>query len=162
MTLKVIPFLLLGAEYGHLVTLRRLCAIGFFISFTIPKLYACYSSQIKQKAEQMKNRMFEAWGACSHKKIVAASAVTAFWNLSSVKTRIFTAFISLVILRCFRQHLMPKQEDGETLPTQAEGEAEREQEKQQALVVAEGGEAEREQEQQQALVVAEGVTSQKQ
>ncbi|KAJ6377689.1 hypothetical protein OIU78_028007 [Salix suchowensis] len=28
MTLKVIPFLLLGAEYGHLVTLRRLCAIG--------------------------------------------------------------------------------------------------------------------------------------
>ncbi|KAL9340002.1 hypothetical protein Peur_066221 [Populus x canadensis] len=162
MTLKVIPFLLLGAEYGHLVTLRRLCAIGFFISFTIPKLYACYSSQIKQKAEQMKNRMFEAWGACSHKKIVAASAVTAFWNLSSVKTRIFTAFISLVILRCFRQHLMLKQEDGETLPTQVEGEAEREQEKQQALVVAEGGEAEREQVQQQALVVAEGVTSQKQ
>jgi hypothetical protein len=41
-------------------------------------------------AEQMKNRMFEVWGACSHKKIVAASAVTAFWNLSSVKTRIFT------------------------------------------------------------------------
>ncbi|KAJ6733979.1 RETICULON-LIKE PROTEIN B17 [Salix koriyanagi] len=108
MTLKVIPFLLLGAEYGHLVTLRRLCAIGFFISFTIPKLYACYSSQINQRAEQMKNRIFEAWGACSHKKIVAASAVSAFWNLSSVKTRIFTAFISLVILRCCRQHLMPK------------------------------------------------------
>jgi hypothetical protein len=58
---------------------------------------------------------------------------------------------------------MPKQEDGETLPTQVEGEAaEREQEKQQALVVAEGGDAEREQVQQQALVVAEGVTSQKQ
>jgi hypothetical protein len=98
---------------------------------------------------------------------------------------LFAAFISLVILRCFRQHLMPKQEDGETLPTQVEGEAEREQEKQQALVVAEGGEAvegeaereqekqqalvvaeggeaEREQVQQQALVVAEGVTSQKQ
>jgi hypothetical protein len=75
---------------------------------------------------------------------------------------LFAAFISLVILRCFRQHLMLKQEDGETLPTQVEGEAEREQEKQQALVVAEGGEAEREQVQQQALVVAEGVTSQKQ
>jgi hypothetical protein len=25
---QVIPFLLLGAEYGHLVTLRRLCGIG--------------------------------------------------------------------------------------------------------------------------------------
>ncbi|KAF2283253.1 hypothetical protein GH714_043605 [Hevea brasiliensis] len=31
MTLKVIPFLLLGAEYGHLVTLWRLCAIGLEI-----------------------------------------------------------------------------------------------------------------------------------
>lgn len=25
---QVAPFLLLGAEYGHLITLRRLCAIG--------------------------------------------------------------------------------------------------------------------------------------
>ncbi|XWS39436.1 hypothetical protein CRYUN_Cryun18bG0053900 [Craigia yunnanensis] len=28
MTLKVAPFLLLGAEYGHIITLRRLCAFG--------------------------------------------------------------------------------------------------------------------------------------
>ncbi|KAL2331674.1 hypothetical protein Fmac_019255 [Flemingia macrophylla] len=27
-TLKVVPFLLLGAEYGHLITIWRLCAIG--------------------------------------------------------------------------------------------------------------------------------------
>ncbi|KAH8484481.1 hypothetical protein H0E87_028814 [Populus deltoides] len=128
MTLKVIPFLLLGAEYGHLVTLRRLCGIGFFISFTIPKLFACYSSQINQKVEHLKCRMMEAWRACSHKKMVGASAVTAFWNLSSVKTRIFTAFIYLVILRCCRQQLMPSQEEGGLLPTQVEGEAEGEQE----------------------------------
>lgn len=25
---QVAPFLILGAEYGHLITLRRLCAIG--------------------------------------------------------------------------------------------------------------------------------------
>ncbi|KAJ6958996.1 hypothetical protein D5086_029997 [Populus alba] len=124
MTLKVIPFLLLGAEYGHLVTLRRLCGIGFFISVTIAKLFACYSSQINQKVEHLKCRMMEAWRSCSHKKMVAASAVTAFWNLSSVKTRIFTAFISLVILRCCRQQLMPSQEEGELLPTQVKGEAE--------------------------------------
>ncbi|KAJ6683372.1 hypothetical protein OIU85_007093 [Salix viminalis] len=117
MTLKVIPFLLLGAEYGHLLTLRRLCGIGFFICFTIPKLYACYSSQINQKVEHMKCRVLTAWGACSHKKMVAASAVTAFWNLSSVKTRIFTAFVSLVILRCCRQQLMPNQEEGRTKAT---------------------------------------------
>ncbi|XP_011029064.1 PREDICTED: reticulon-like protein B17 isoform X4 [Populus euphratica] len=134
MTLKVIPFLLLGAEYGHLVTLRRLCGIGFFISFTIPKLFACYSSQINQKAEHLKCRMMEAWRACSHKKMVAASAVTAFWNLSSLKTRIFTAFISLVILRCCRQQQMPSQEEGGLPPTQVEGVAEGEQEPQQAGV----------------------------
>ncbi|KDP24091.1 hypothetical protein JCGZ_25748 [Jatropha curcas] len=126
MTLKVIPFLLLGAEYGHLVTLRRLCALGLFIGFTIPKLYSCYSSQINQKVDYIKSRILEAWEACSHKKIVAGSAITAFWNMSSVKTRIFAAFIFLVILRCFRQHLLPEQEKGE-----------REQEPQQALVVVE-------------------------
>ncbi|KAJ6734140.1 RETICULON-LIKE PROTEIN B17 [Salix purpurea] len=91
MTLKVIPFLLLGAEYGHLLTLRRLCGIGFFICFTIPKLYACYCSQINQKVEHMKCRVLTAWGACSHKKMVAASAVTAF--LESVKCQ--NPYISL-------------------------------------------------------------------
>ncbi|XP_022762519.1 reticulon-like protein B18 isoform X2 [Durio zibethinus] len=52
MTLKVTPLLLLGAEYGHIITLRRLCAFGFFISFSMPKLYSCYSSQIIQKGIQ--------------------------------------------------------------------------------------------------------------
>ncbi|XVF66785.1 hypothetical protein PTKIN_Ptkin10aG0065900 [Pterospermum kingtungense] len=49
MTLKVAPLLLLGAEYGHIITLRRLCAFGFFTSFSMPKLYSCYSRQINQK-----------------------------------------------------------------------------------------------------------------
>ncbi|CAN1759509.1 Reticulon-like protein B17 [Linum perenne] len=111
MTLKVIPFLLLGAEYGHFITLRRLFALGFFVSFTIPKLYSCYSNQITQKVDNTKCRMLETWGCCSHKKIVTASAVTAFWNLSSVRTRIFTVFIVLVILRCCRQHIVLKKEE---------------------------------------------------
>ncbi|KAA3482785.1 reticulon-like protein B17 isoform X2 [Gossypium australe] len=84
MTLKVAPLLLLGAEYGHIITLRRLCAF----------------------AEYMKEWGMETWGACSHKKLVAASAATAFWNLSSIKTRIFTAFITMVIIRYCRQHLV--------------------------------------------------------
>ncbi|XP_050204594.1 reticulon-like protein B17 isoform X2 [Mercurialis annua] len=126
MTLKVIPFMLLGAEYGHLITMWRLCAIGFFTGFTIPKLYSSYSGQINQKVEYTKGRVVETWEACSHKKIVAASAVTAFWNMSSVRTRIFAAFIFLVILRCWRQHVVPNQEGG----------GEQEQEQQQALVVA--------------------------
>ncbi|KAJ6371724.1 hypothetical protein OIU77_002109 [Salix suchowensis] len=146
MTLKVIPFLLLGAEYGHLCNFEEalwnrydnpntklftksacdqcfdynlvpISWAGFFICFTIPKLYACYSSQINEKVEHMKCRVLIAWGACSHKKMVASSAVTAFWNLSSVKTRIFTAFVSLVILRCCRQQLMPNQEEGRTKAT---------------------------------------------
>ncbi|XP_065875143.1 reticulon-like protein B17 [Euphorbia lathyris] len=142
MTLKVIPFLLLGAEYGHLLTLRRLSAIGFFIGFTGPRLYSCYSSQINQRVNSIKNRVLETWEACSHKKMVAASAITAFWNMSSVKTRIFAVFISLVILRCCRQRLQPKEEE--------QGQAEEEEkELQQALVV--------EKELQQALVVADPI-----
>ncbi|XP_031742473.1 reticulon-like protein B17 isoform X2 [Cucumis sativus] len=51
MTLKVAPFLILGAEYGYLITLRRLCAIGFFSSFSVPKLYTCYQIQINSKGK---------------------------------------------------------------------------------------------------------------
>ncbi|KAK6241721.1 hypothetical protein SCA6_007110 [Theobroma cacao] len=129
MTLKVAPLLLLGAEYGHIITLRRLCAFGFFLSFSLPKLYSCYSSPISQKAGYMKQWVIEAWGACSHKKVVAASAATAFWNLSSVKTRVFTAFISLVIIRYYRQHQVQKSDEEEAEELEVE-------QPEQALVVA--------------------------
>ncbi|KAJ0428293.1 putative reticulon-like protein B17/18/21 [Helianthus annuus] len=94
MTLKVAPWLLIGYEYGHIATFKRLCALGFFIGFTGPKLYSLYSVQICKKGENMKARILEAWGGCSHKKIVAGSAVTAFWNLTSIKTRIFAGKLS--------------------------------------------------------------------
>ncbi|CAK9156079.1 unnamed protein product [Ilex paraguariensis] len=133
-TLKVAPFLLLGAEYGHLITLWRLCAFGFFISFTGPKLYSCYCDLIENKVECLKWRVLEAWGACSHKKIVAASAVTALWNLTAIKTRIFAAFISIVIIRYYRQHSESKVEE-----EVAEKGEEEEQQQQQALVAVESG-----------------------
>ncbi|RXH90412.1 hypothetical protein DVH24_035176 [Malus domestica] len=128
MTLKVAPFFLLGAEYGHLITFWRLCML----------------------VDCLKWWVLEAWGACSHKRIVAASAATAFWNLSSVKTRIFTAFISLVILRYCRQHMVQPMET-------EEAEVEQEQHHQALAVAGVVGEvdADRKQEQKQALVVAE-------
>ncbi|XP_073315756.1 reticulon-like protein B18 [Primulina huaijiensis] len=89
MTLKVVPFLLVGAEYGHLLTLWRLCALSFFIGFTFPKIYSTYSTELSKKVEYMKSWGLETWGACTHKKIVAASFVTAFWNLTAIRTRIF-------------------------------------------------------------------------
>ncbi|KAL8549413.1 hypothetical protein ACS0TY_008302 [Phlomoides rotata] len=53
----------------------------------------------------MKSWALETWGSCTHKKIVAAAAaVIALWNLTSIKTRIFDAFLCLVILRYRRQH----------------------------------------------------------
>ncbi|KAL9322436.1 hypothetical protein ACSQ67_010489 [Phaseolus vulgaris] len=113
MTLKVVPFLLLGAEYGHLITIWRLCAIGFFISFSVPKLYSCYSAQINKRAECLKLWLLDAWSACTHKKKVLASVVMAFWNLSSIKTRIFTIFILLVLFRHLRQQVTLQLEDGE-------------------------------------------------
>lgn len=129
-TLKVAPFLLLGAGYGHLINLWNLCALGFFLSFTCPKLYCSYSIQINGKVKFLRHRVLEAWKACSHKKIVAASAATAFWNMTSIKTRIFAAFISLVIIRYHRQYSKSKEEEKET---------EQEQQQQQALVLVESG-----------------------
>lgn len=60
--------------------------------------------------EHMKCRVLTAWGACSHKKMVAASAVTAFWNLSSVKTRIFTGNFDgfSAFLTCYKIELVSK------------------------------------------------------
>ncbi|XP_047162354.1 reticulon-like protein B18 isoform X2 [Vigna umbellata] len=138
MTLKVIPFLLLGAEYGHLITIRRLCAIGFFISFSVPKLYSCYSAQINKRAECLKLWLLDAWSACTHKKKVLASVIMAFWNLSSIKTRIFTIFILLVLFRYLRQHvtLQVSEKEQQKAPVMPETE---EKEPQQALVVWEQG-----------------------
>ncbi|VFQ61829.1 unnamed protein product [Cuscuta campestris] len=104
MTLKVVPFLMLGAEYGHLLTLWRLCALGFFASFTAPRLYSSYNAKIHKIGACIRRRAMEAWGACSHKKVIAASALSGFWNLTSVKTRIFTAFICLALIRYHRTH----------------------------------------------------------
>ncbi|KAF8118321.1 hypothetical protein N665_0005s0088 [Sinapis alba] len=118
MTLKVTPFLLIGAEYGHLITLWRLSAFGFFLSFTLPKLYSCYTHQISQKVERLKTRIGEAWRVCSHKKILAGSAVTAFWNLTSIRTRIFAVFIILVIFRYRRQNQVVQLNPEEVVPVE--------------------------------------------
>ncbi|XP_052142676.1 reticulon-like protein B17 isoform X2 [Oryza glaberrima] len=99
MTLKVLPALLFGAKYGSLVTVWRILATAFFASFTLPKLYSCYSSQIHKRVENLTDRALEAWKSCPRKKLVAGTAVTMCWNLFSVKTRIIAAFISVVILR---------------------------------------------------------------
>ncbi|KAL3333006.1 hypothetical protein AABB24_033193 [Solanum stoloniferum] len=128
MTLKLVPILIIGAEYGHLITVWRLCALGFFISFTAPKLYSSYSHQIYSKAKYLKYQLLETWGACSHKKMIAASVLTVFWNLTTVRTRIFTAFICLVIFRYCKQHEEVKVD---------EEMVEVEEEQQQALVVLE-------------------------
>lgn len=139
-TLKVAIFFLFGGEYGHFLTLWRLCTLGFFASFTVPKLYSSYSAQIHSKVEQCKWRVLDAWQTCSHKKIVALSVATAFWNLSSLKTRVFAAFVALVILRHYRQHVGPKLDNkGEVqLERQAAAEEQKKDEAEQALAVAKG------------------------
>ncbi|GFS41299.1 reticulon family protein [Actinidia rufa] len=100
MTLKVASILVIGAEYGHLMTLWRLCA-----------LVSLRKSVLNKTVVYLKRWVLEAWRACSHKKIVSASAATAFWNLTAIRTRIFAAFIFVVILRYHRQHLGTKVEE---------------------------------------------------
>ncbi|WOL14176.1 reticulon-like protein B17 [Canna indica] len=110
-TLKVAPILLLGANYGHLLTLWRLLVTGFFLSFTVPKLYLCYSQQIHTTAESAIIWTQEAWKSCHHKRLVAASAAAIFWNLFSIRTRVFAAFIFLVML-CYRRQHTGEEESG--------------------------------------------------
>ncbi|CAN8273565.1 unnamed protein product [Cochlearia groenlandica] len=113
MTLKVVPFVIIGAEYGYLITFWRLCAFGFFMSFTIPKLYSSYASQINRKIESAQERIVETWAICTHKKLVAGSIITAFWNLTSLKIRLFTVFIIVVVIRYRRQNLQLVSEEEE-------------------------------------------------
>lgn len=141
-TLKVIPFLLVGSEYGHLITLWRLCALGFFISFSGPKLYSSYSLQINENVKSFACRASVAWGALSHKKIVAGSVATAFWNLTSIRTRIFTVFIILVIVRYRCQYSQPTTEEEKEAEELGEDQQQQEdlhEEHDKALVVVESG-----------------------
>ncbi|KAL0910349.1 hypothetical protein M5K25_021323 [Dendrobium thyrsiflorum] len=107
MTLKVAPVLLFMAKYGHLTTPWRLLAIGFFSSFTVPKLYSCYYQQIQQRVEEARSYVLESWRSCSRKKLVAISVAALLWNIFSVKMRIFAAFITVVILRCYHHEQSP-------------------------------------------------------
>ncbi|KAL8130052.1 hypothetical protein V2J09_019207 [Rumex salicifolius] len=129
-TLKVAIFLLCCSEYGHLLTLWRLCTIGFFASFSVPKLHSKYATQIEVKVEHYKSRVLEAWQSCSHKKVIAASMATAFWNLSSLRTRIFIAFLGLVMLQYIRQNSGANLEEEDAI-------VEEQEKMQQALIVAE-------------------------
>ncbi|KAJ3692308.1 hypothetical protein LUZ60_012658 [Juncus effusus] len=112
-TLKVLPILLFGAKYGHLITVWRLIAAGFFISFTVPKLFSRYSQQINRGVESIKDRAIDSWKNCPRKKFVAASALTMFWNLFSIKTRIIAGFVSLVIFRYQSQQKNGEEANGE-------------------------------------------------
>lgn len=105
MTLKVAPILLFTAKFGPLITPWRLFAIGFFLSFTIPKLYSSYSKRICKIVEETKNCVWGAWTLCPNKKLVTASTAAVLWNLFSVKMRFFTAFISVVALRYQQQNI---------------------------------------------------------
>ncbi|KAM0939535.1 putative reticulon-like protein B17/18/21 [Dioscorea sansibarensis] len=128
MTLKVVPALIFGAKFGDLITPWRLSATGFFLLFTAPKLFSCYSQQIHKKAEKIRNHICEAWRSCQHKKFAGGSAAILLWNLLSIKARIFVAFISIVMFRYHYQQLQVGEDNDEK--EMQEGE-------QQALVLAE-------------------------
>lgn len=98
--------------------------------------------------ENAQKRIVEAWGICTHKKFVAGSAVTAFWNLTNLKTRFIAVFIIVVVIRYRRQNLQLDSEEEEkhqeqTHPEQQESPEEKSQsqspphptEEEQALVV---------------------------
>lgn len=63
--------------------------------------------------ENAQKRIVEAWGICTHKKFVAGSMITAFWNLTSLKIRFFTVFIVVVVIRYKWQNVQLDSEEEE-------------------------------------------------
>lgn len=104
-TLKLASVLWLLAQCGHMMTIWTLIRLAFFLIFTIPKLYSCYSAQLHGYGQSLLLRCWEIWNACSHKKAVLASSAALAWNLSSAAARISGAFILIVALRIYQQSM---------------------------------------------------------
>ncbi|XP_078431509.1 reticulon-like protein B18 isoform X1 [Wolffia australiana] len=104
-TLMVAPVLLLTAKYGHWITPWRLLSAGFFLGFTVPKLYSTYAQNIHRNAAVVGNWTRERWQACRRRRALGISAALTLWNLLSAKSRITAAFICLVLLRYYRQRV---------------------------------------------------------
>lgn len=104
-TLKLASVLWLLAQCGHMMTIWTLIRLAFFLIFTIPKLYSCYSAQLHGYGQSLLLRCWEIWNACSHKKAVLFSSAALAWNLSSAAARTSGAFILIVALRIYQKSL---------------------------------------------------------
>lgn len=53
-----------------------------------------YKIVYDMSVENTRNWIHEAWESCPRKRFIAASAATVFWNLFSVKARIFAGIVN--------------------------------------------------------------------
>ncbi|XP_019058546.1 PREDICTED: reticulon-like protein B21 [Tarenaya hassleriana] len=127
-TIKMGVVLYVLARCGSSITIWKMTKLGFFIIFTVPKIFTSYSACLTAYAQFWVRRFRDAWESCTHKKAVALAIFTLVWNLSSVVARVWAVFILYVALRYYQQTIMVKggwrgeeEEDGEEKPEEEEG-----------------------------------------
>ncbi|ONK80196.1 uncharacterized protein A4U43_C01F14960 [Asparagus officinalis] len=120
--------------------------LRFFLGFTLPKLYTCYSDKIQEKVEEMRSYVWSAWKSYPRKRLTAASTIMVLWNMFGIKMRLFAAFISVVVLRyhhqqqqisCASAHKDSREEEPQQRRCENAQNDSNEEEPQQAIVVAE-------------------------
>eukprot|EP00249_Psilotum_nudum_P004505 c18017_g1_i1 orf=221-1849(+) len=120
MTLKVAMTLWLLAQSGYIMNLWTLARLAYFALFIIPKCCLCYQDQLRGYTQSLLLWCTMTWNSCSHKKAILFAAFAVAWNFFSISSCIFGVFILVVALRTYRQSFGIHEENGSTMPNEAD------------------------------------------
>ncbi|CAK9225553.1 unnamed protein product [Sphagnum troendelagicum] len=102
-TLKVAAVLWLFTRAGSSMSLWSFVRLCYFVLFTVPKCFACYSNQLYAHGWSIAARAWMVWDTYSYKKAVVVAAFLLAWNISSFSTRLWGGFMIFVWLRLYQQ-----------------------------------------------------------
>ncbi|XP_031382496.1 reticulon-like protein B21 isoform X1 [Punica granatum] len=105
-TMKLAVLLFVLARCGSFVTMWNMIKFGFFIAFTIPRLWSLYSTRLTDQGKYWIQLSQHMWDSCPHKKAVAAIVIVLILGFSSNFARIWTGFMLVVAFRYYQQSLV--------------------------------------------------------
>ncbi|KAJ7531970.1 hypothetical protein O6H91_14G067100 [Diphasiastrum complanatum] len=102
-TFRVALFVWLLAQIGCYISFWTFARLAFIALFSIPKCCNIFSEQLHGHGQVLAERIWILWNTCSHKKAIAVAAFLLAWKLSTISTRIWGVFVSIVALRLYQQ-----------------------------------------------------------
>ncbi|KAK4769328.1 hypothetical protein SAY86_027478 [Trapa natans] len=105
-TLKLAVVLFVLARCGSFITMWNMIKLGFFVAFTIPKLWSLYSTQLADQGRYWIHASKITWDSCPQKEAVAAVVLILVLGFSCNITRIWAGFMLLVFFRYYQQSLV--------------------------------------------------------